>query len=96
MLKNYHKDIKRLKRRLTFSGVQEILSSLEVKIYKHVIRSYKTIDISQESVLEELEKAKKIVIEQHQSLFIDELNDVINKVRIFGFHFASLDMGTRQ
>ena len=92
VLKNYHKDIKRLKRRLTFSGVQEILSSLEVKIYKHVIRSYKTIDISQELVLEELEKVKKIVIEQHQSLFIDELNDVINKVRIFGFHFASLDI----
>ena len=92
VLKNYHKDIKRLKRRLTFSGVQEILSSLEVKIYKHVISSYKTIDISQELVLEELEKVKKIVIEQHQSLFIDELNDVINKVRIFGFHFASLDI----
>ena len=92
ILKNYHIDIKRLKRRLTFSGVQEILSSLEVKIYKHVTRSYKTIDISQELVLEELEKAKKIVVEQHQSLFIDELNDVINKVRIFGFHFASLDI----
>ena len=92
VLKNYHKDIKRLKRRLTFSGIQEILSSLEVKIYKHVVRSYKTIDISQELVLEELEKVKKIVIEQHQSLFIDELNDVINKVRIFGFHFASLDI----
>ena len=59
VLKNYHKDIKRLKRRLTFSGVQEILSSLEVKIYKHVVRSYKTIDISQELVLEELEKIKK-------------------------------------
>ena len=92
VLKNYHKDIKRLKRRLTFSGVQEILSSLEVKIYKHVVRSYKIIDISKEFILEELEKVKKIVIEQHQSLFIDELNDVINKIRIFGLHFASLDI----
>ncbi len=92
ILKNYHKDIKRLKRRLTFSGVQEILSSLEAKICKHVVRSCKTIDLSQELVLKELEKAKKIVIEQHQSLFIDELNDIINKIRIFGFHFASLDI----
>ena len=92
VLKNYHKDIKRLKRRLTFSGVQEILSSLEVKICKHVVRSYKTIDLSQELVLKELEKAKKIVIEQHQSLFVHELNEVINKIRIFGFHFASLDI----
>ena len=92
VLKNYHKDVKKLKRRFTFSGVSEILSSLEAKIYKHVIRSYKNIDLSPELVLRELERAKKIVVEKHQSLFIDELNDVINKVRIFGFHFASLDI----
>ena len=82
---------KTIEKTIDFQWSSEILSSLEVKIYKHVVRSYKTIDISQELVLEELEKAK-IIIEQHHSLFIDELNDLINKVRIFGFHFASLDI----
>ena len=92
LLKNYHKDVKRLKRRFTFSGVLEILSDLEDKLYKHVIRSYKTIDLSQEIVLNELYKAKEIVVNEHQSLFIDELNDFITKVKIFGFHFACLDI----
>ncbi|MDG1145363.1 MAG: phosphoenolpyruvate carboxylase [Flavobacteriales bacterium] len=92
LLKNYHKDVKRLKRRFTFSGVLEILSDLEDKLYKHVIRSYKTIDLSQEIVLNELYKAKEIVVKKHQSLFIDELNDFITKVKIFGFHFACLDI----
>ena len=92
LLKNYHKDVKRLKRRFTFSGVLEILSDLEDKLYKHVIRSYKIIDLSQEIVLNELYKAKEIVVNEHQSLFIDELNDFITKVKIFGFHFACLDI----
>lgn len=92
LLKNYHKDVKRLKRRFTFSGVQEILSDLEDKLYKHVIRSYKTIDLTQEIILNELNKAKEIVVNEHQSLFIDELNDFITKVKIFGIHFASLDI----
>lgn len=92
LLKNYHKDVKRLKRRFTFSGVQEILSDLEDKLYKHVIRSYKTIDLTQEIILYELYRAKDIVVNEHQSLFIDELNDFITKVKIFGIHFASLDI----
>ena len=92
LLKNYHKDVKRLKRRFTFSGVQEILSDLEDKLYKHVIRSYETIDLTQEIILNELNKAKEIVVNEHQSLFIDELNDFITKVKIFGIHFASLDI----
>lgn len=92
LLKNYHKDVKRLKRRFTFNGVQEILSDLEDKLYKHVIRSYKTIDLTQEIILNELYKAKDIVVNEHQSLFIDELNDFITKVKIFGIHFASLDI----
>ena len=92
LLKNYHKDVKLLKRRFTFSGVLEILSDLEDKLYKHVIRSYKTIDLSQEIVLNELYKAKEIVVNEHKSLFIDELNDFITKVKIFGFHFACLDI----
>ena len=92
LLKNYHKDVKRLKRRFTFSGVQEILSRVEKRLYKHVVNSFTTIDFSQRILLDELEAAHEIVVTQHQSLFIEELNDVINKVRIFGFHFASLDI----
>ncbi|MDC0177392.1 phosphoenolpyruvate carboxylase [Polaribacter sp.] len=92
ILKSYYKDVKRLKRRFTFDGVQEILARVEKRLYKHVVRSYVEINFSQKILLEELYAAREIVVNEHQSLFIEELNDVINKVRIFGFHFATLDI----
>tara|TARA_B110000091_G_scaffold188768_1_gene210771 strand:- start:252 stop:2831 length:2580 start_codon:yes stop_codon:yes gene_type:complete len=92
ILRSYYGDVKRLKRRFTFDGVQEILSRVEKRLYKHVIRSYSKLNFSQKILLEELEEAREIVKTKHDSLFIEELNDFINKVRIFGFHFATLDI----
>ena len=92
ILRSYYRDIRRLKRRFTFDGVQEVLSKIEKRLYKHVVRSYGKLNFSQSILLEELAKARKIIADQHQSLFIEELDDLINKVRIFGFHFATLDI----
>jgi phosphoenolpyruvate carboxylase len=92
ILRSYYRDVRRLKRRFTFDGVQEILVAVEKRLYKHVVRSYTKVNFSQKILLKELETARDIVKEKHGSLFIDELNDFINKVRIFGFHFATLDI----
>jgi len=92
ILRSYYRDVRRLKRRFTFDGVQEILSKIEKRLYKHVVRSYSKVNFSQDIFLDELAKARKIIAEKHQSLFIEELDDFINKVRIFGFHFATLDI----
>ncbi|UAM97561.1 phosphoenolpyruvate carboxylase [Polaribacter litorisediminis] len=92
ILRSYYGDIRSLKRRFTFDGVQEILSQIEKRLYKHVIRSYSKVNFSQKILLEELYAAREIVVDKHDSLFIEELNDFINKVRIFGFHFATLDI----
>jgi phosphoenolpyruvate carboxylase len=92
ILRSYYRDVKRLKRRFTFDGVQEILAQIEKRLYKHVIRSYAKVNFSQKILLEDLYEAREIVINNHDSLFIEELNDFINKVRIFGFHFATLDI----
>ena len=92
ILRSYYGDVKRLKRRFTFDGIQEILAKVEKRLYKHVVRSYKKVNFSQKILLSELEAAREIVKTKHNSLFIEELNDFINKVRIFGFHFATLDI----
>ena len=92
ILRSYYRDIRRLKRRFTFDGVQNILSKVEKRLYKHVVRSYAKVNFSQKILLEELYAAREIIVTKHQSLFVEELNDVINKVRIFGFHFATLDI----
>ena len=39
-----------------------------------------------------LHQIKEILISEHNSLFLDELDDIIDKVKIFGYHFASLDI----
>ena len=46
--------------------------------------------------LEELEttllRIRKIVVERHESLFLEEIDDILNKVKMFGYHFAVLDI----
>jgi len=92
ILRSYYRDVRRLKRRFTFDGVQDILVRVEKRLYKHVVRSYTKVNFSQKILLEELYAAREIIVNKHQSLFVEELNDFINKVRIFGFHFATLDI----
>ena len=92
VLRSYYRDVRRLKRRFTFDGVQDILARVEKRLYKHVVRSYTKVNFSQKILLEELYAAREIIVNEHQSLFVEELNDFINKVRIFGFHFATLDI----
>jgi phosphoenolpyruvate carboxylase len=92
ILGNYHKDIRKLKRRFTFDGVLETLQRIEKRLYKHTTKSYTNVNFNQAILLEELQAAKDIIVEKHDSLFVEELNDFINKVHLFGFHFATLDI----
>ena len=92
ILKNYYFDVRRLKRRLTFNGIEEILSKLEKRLLKHVRKSYEKVTFSAEFLLKELYKVRNILVENHQSLFLEELDSFINKIHIFGFHFATLDI----
>ncbi len=91
ILKSYYKDARQLRRRLTFKGVEEIIIDIERKIYAFVYNQKPTYNHSTE-LLQELLKARAILINDHDGLFLDVLDLFILKVRIFGFHFASLDV----
>ena len=92
ILINYYRDIRELKRRITFGNLQERIISIERALYDNFTYAQSAEPITQVGLLQELSEIKKELIEQHQSLFLDELQDVINKVKIFGFHFATLDI----
>lgn len=92
ILKCYYADIRKLKRKLTFSGIDTIISEVESKIYRSVFYSTGEIYISLSELKEKVNEIKAICIEKHQSLYIDDINDLLNKVNLFGFHFASLDI----
>ena len=92
IIKCYYLEIRRIKRRLTFKGVDTILNGLEKNLYENIfIPGYSTA-LTKDYILTELNKVKEILIYQHNGLFVHLVNNLINKVRIFGLHFVSLDI----
>lgn len=92
ILKCYYQDIRKLKRKLTFSVVDEIVADIENKLYRSVFYSKGSIYITLPELKDKLQLIKQLCIEKHQSLYLDEINELINKITLFGFHFASLDI----
>ena len=92
ILKCYYIEMRALKRKLTFFNVDVLVAELEHKLYRSVFYSNGEIYITLEEFKAQLNKIKTIVIEQHQSLYLDDLNALLIKVNLFGFHFATLDI----
>ncbi len=93
VLVNYFRDLRKLKRRLTFEFVKEHVTNLERKVYEEItFPSSQRKQLKLKDFYSELIKIKEILIAKHKSLFLEELNDLIHKVELFGFHFATLDI----
>ena len=92
ILKCYYFDIRALKRKLTFNEVDTIIASIEYKLYRSVFYSQGELFISLQELTNELNFIKEIIINKHQSLYLDEINMLLQKINQFGFHFASLDI----
>ena len=92
IIRCYYLDVRRLKRRLTFPGVEEKIADLEKKLYSNLFIPDNTIGITQKEILGILSAARTALIEKHNGLFLHLLDNLISKVEIFGLHFASLDV----
>lgn len=88
----YYRDVRKLKRKLTFTGIDILLNSLEASLYENVFRPELTEPITQNEILDCLTIIKNKLIEQDHSLYLSKLESLLNKVKIFGTHFASLDI----
>src|SRR5690606_18100378 len=92
LLKCYHRDIRWLKRRLTFKGVDHIIARAERRIYPIAYGGYGEIYNHPDELLMDLLEARGVLINQHKGLFLNLLDSFILKVKIFGFYFASMDI----
>ncbi|MBC7849504.1 MAG: phosphoenolpyruvate carboxylase [Chitinophagaceae bacterium] len=92
IIKCYYLDVRRLKRRLTFKGVDSILATLEKQLYNNIFIPGNRTDISKEEILSSLTSIREILIYQHNGLFLHLVDSLMNKVQVFGLHFASLDV----
>jgi len=92
VLKSYYKDIRELKRRITFRGALEIVEAIESKLYKSAFVNPENPVIKLKWLENRLDELKAVIEEEHNGLYIEEVESIRRKVRVFGFHFASLDI----
>lgn len=90
IIKNYIKDIKYLRRRLTFRGIRERIVQLDHKLHNTLLNQNDAISLQEFTT--ELKAIKQQLVNEHQSLFVSQINTLINRTTLFGYHFASLDI----
>ena len=90
ILKNYYNHLKIVRRRLTFKHVAEPLEELSQLIYHEMFAEKGNIQL--DDILNPLAAIRETLILKHNGIFLDVLDDFIGRVRLFGLHFASLDI----
>ncbi|MEO8109774.1 MAG: phosphoenolpyruvate carboxylase [Ginsengibacter sp.] len=92
IIKCYYLEIRRLRRRLTFKGVDVALAELEKQLYNNIFIPGNRTDIKKGDIIDVLKNIRETLIYQHNGLFLYLVDSLINKVNVFGLHFASLDI----
>jgi phosphoenolpyruvate carboxylase len=90
LMKCYYEDVKNLQKKLTFRGIEEILEELKNNLYNCMFSSEKFL--SYDEIINPLHQVKKLLKKNYYYLYKKELDLLIDKVRIFKTHFASLDI----
>lgn len=90
LMKCYYNELKNLRKKLTFKGMQEHLNELSGKMYQAMFNP--DAPISYEGIVEHLVAVREELIEHYHGLYLDELDQFIDKVHIFKTHFATLDI----
>ncbi|RXG17615.1 phosphoenolpyruvate carboxylase type 1 [Leeuwenhoekiella aestuarii] len=92
IIKNYYRDVRKLRRRITFNGTEEPLADLERRLFDSIAVKDAEVKVSLEELQATLKRIRKLVIDRHESLFLEEIDDLLNKITMFGYHFAVLDI----
>ena len=90
LMKCYYRDVKALERKLTFRGVKDKIINLKEILYKAMFDPQVIVEYVQ--IVKELENIHTVILKNYNSLYIEELESLIDKVKIFKNHFASLDI----
>jgi phosphoenolpyruvate carboxylase len=106
VLGRYHATAVDLARRLTFEGVHQKIQGIVERLRgTWLLATNRPRNLppgssgggdspfaTAEELQRELLALRQLIVRDHQSLFLDELDDFIVKVHLFGFHFASIDL----
>jgi phosphoenolpyruvate carboxylase len=88
ILRCYYRDVRRLKRRLTFAGVDVMLAALEQQLRE----DWDGERPESAEILDALNEIRRAIVERHDGLFVGLVDELIYKVESFGTFFATLDV----
>ena len=92
ILRNYYRDLRKLKRKITFPGLEDRIEALEELVFNELFYPKKNKLFSINYITSELEFVLDGLSKYHDNLYRNEVLDLIHKLRLFGLHFASLDI----
>lgn len=90
ILKCYYNHFKDIRRRFTFKGVIPLLDKINNRIYTNMFGLNN--DLTASELLAALAEVREKMVSNHNSMFLGELDRFIRRVKLFGMHFASLDI----
>lgn len=88
----YARDYKALRKRLTFRGVEQYMAELDKQFNIETGAGQLQTKNQQAVLLTTLEAIKTVLQKDHDSLFVNLVDDLIRKVKLFGDYFATLDI----
>ena len=88
-LQCYYQDWRRLRRRISFSGVYEELMDIEKMVLKCIRHQEEWDFVKFRSALH---KVLSDLHEQHDGIFVELVEELLDRVALFGSHFASIDI----
>ena len=88
----YYRDFRKLKRRITFRGVEDTLYKIQDVLYQNAFDTNIVPENISAFLITHLEEIKTTLIQHHDGLFANLVDDLLRKVELFGSHFSSLDI----
>ncbi|WCT10093.1 phosphoenolpyruvate carboxylase [Mucilaginibacter jinjuensis] len=88
----YYRDFRNVKRRITFRGVEDAMKDLETILYDNAFNPQEDPENLQGEMLTLLQTVKDKLIADNYSLFVDIIDDLSHKIKLFGCYFATLDI----
>jgi len=92
LLKSYFRDIRKLKRRITFRGTEQIINEIEKRLYVSGFVSPDKPTITLDWFKTTVDNLRDTIEKDHHGLFIEEINDLRRKIKVFGLHFSCIDI----
>ncbi|WP_312137727.1 phosphoenolpyruvate carboxylase [Sphingobacterium sp.] len=88
----YYRDFRIVKRRITFRGVETYLDALQELLYENSFNPKENPEDITDEILFNLKEVKRVLLETHDGLFVEIVEDLIRKVQTFGCFFTTLDI----